>query len=63
MYWLVAAFATKRALSPPWLTAVALAGVSFLYTATVEERYLTEQFPDSYPVYKRSTKLLVPFLF
>ncbi len=37
-------------------------GVYFLYSATVEERYLTEQFPDGYPVYKRSTKLLVPFL-
>jgi protein-S-isoprenylcysteine O-methyltransferase Ste14 len=28
----------------------------------VEERFLTEQFPDSYPAYKRSTKMLVPFI-
>ena len=33
------------------------------YSATVEERYLTEQFPDTYPVYRRSTKMLVPFIF
>jgi protein-S-isoprenylcysteine O-methyltransferase Ste14 len=46
-----------------WLIAVALAGIYFLYGATVEERYLTEQFPESYPVYKRSTKMLVPFVF
>jgi protein-S-isoprenylcysteine O-methyltransferase Ste14 len=26
-------------------------------------RFMTEQFPDNYPVYKRSTKMLVPFIF
>jgi protein-S-isoprenylcysteine O-methyltransferase Ste14 len=46
-----------------WLTAVALAGVYFLFSATVEERYLTEQLPDDYLVYKRSTEMLVPFTF
>jgi protein-S-isoprenylcysteine O-methyltransferase Ste14 len=29
----------------------------------VEERYMTDQFPDKYPIYKRSTKMLVPFVF
>ena len=42
---------------------MALAGIYFVYSATVEERYLTEQFPDTYPMYKRSTKMLVPFIF
>ena len=60
---LFAGVGTAVALSWPWLTAVALAGVYFLYSATVEERYLTEQFPDAYAVYKRSTKVLVPFIF
>jgi protein-S-isoprenylcysteine O-methyltransferase Ste14 len=60
---LVAGVGTAVALSWVWLTVVALAGVYFLYSATVEERYLTEQFPDAYPVYKRSTKMLVPFIF
>ena len=46
-----------------WLTAVVLAGAYFLYSATVEERFLTKQFPDGYPVYKRSTKMLVPYIF
>jgi protein-S-isoprenylcysteine O-methyltransferase Ste14 len=45
------------------LLAVVLAGVYFVYSATVEERYLTEQLPDTYPAYTRSTKMLVPFLF
>jgi protein-S-isoprenylcysteine O-methyltransferase Ste14 len=60
---LVAGIGTAIALSWLWLTAVVLAGVYFLYSATVEERYLTAQFPDSYPGYKHSTKMLVPFVF
>jgi protein-S-isoprenylcysteine O-methyltransferase Ste14 len=59
---LVAGVGTAVALSWLWLTAVALAGIYFLYSATVEERYLTERFPDNYPAYKRSTKMLVPFI-
>ncbi len=59
---LVAGIGTAVALSWLWLIAVALAGVYFLYSATVEERYLTEQFPDAYPAYKHSTKMLVPFI-
>lgn len=60
---LIAGIGTAVALSWWWLTAFALAGVYFLYSATVEERYLTEQFPDDYPSYKRSTRMLVPFVF
>lgn len=60
---LVAGIGTAVALSWWWLIIVALAGVYFVYSATVEERYLTEQFPDAYPVYRRSTKMLVPFVF
>ena len=60
---LAAGIGTAVALSWLWLTAVALAGIYFLYSATVEERYMTEQFPDSYPVYRRSTKMLVLFIF
>jgi len=60
---LVAGVGTSVALSWMWLTAVVLAGVYFVYSATVEERYLTQQFPDTYPAYKRSTKMLVPFVF
>jgi protein-S-isoprenylcysteine O-methyltransferase Ste14 len=60
---LLAGVGTAVALSWLWLTAVVLAGVYLLYSATVEERYMAEQFPDNYPVYKRSTKMLVPFIF
>ena len=60
---LVAGVGTAVALSWVWLIAVALAGTYFLYSATVEERYLTEQLPDTYPTYKHATKMLVPFVF
>jgi protein-S-isoprenylcysteine O-methyltransferase Ste14 len=60
---LVAGVGTAAALSWLGLIAVALAGIYFLYSATVEERYLADEFPDTYPVYKRSTKMLVPFIF
>ena len=60
---LVAGLGTAVALSWVWLAAVILAGIYFVYAATVEERYLTEQFPDEYPAYKRSTKMLVPYVF
>ena len=59
---LVAGVGTAVALNWVWMIAVALAGVYFAYSATVEERYLTEQFPDTYPQYRRSTKMLVPFI-
>jgi protein-S-isoprenylcysteine O-methyltransferase Ste14 len=60
---LMAGVGTALALNWLWLIAVALAGVYFVYSATVEERYLSEQFPDSYPAYKRSTKMMIPFIF
>ena len=60
---LAAGLGTAVALSWWWLIAVALAGVYILYSAQIEERYLTDQFPDDYPDYKRSTKMLVPFIF
>ena len=60
---LAATIGTAVALSWRWLPVVALVAIYFVYSATVEERYLAEQFPDSYPAYKRSTKMLVPFVY
>src|ERR1700751_3658408 len=59
---LLAGTGTAVALSGWWLIPVTLGAVYFIYSATVEERYLTAQFPDSYPAYRRSTKMLVPFV-
>jgi protein-S-isoprenylcysteine O-methyltransferase Ste14 len=60
---LLASFGTALALSLVWIIAVILAGIYFVYSAIVEERNLTRQFPDDYPEYRHSTKMLVPFIF
>ena len=60
---LAAGLGTAVALSWWWVFAVGVAGIYFTYSATAEERFLMGQFPDSYPAYKRSTKMLVPFIF
>lgn len=60
---LLASIGTAVALSWAWLFAVALVAVYLGYSAIVEERYLAEQFPETYPVYQRSTKMIVPFVF
>jgi protein-S-isoprenylcysteine O-methyltransferase Ste14 len=51
------------ALSLIWLVPAVILGGYFVYSATREERYMTQRFPDAYPDYKRSTKMLIPFLF
>jgi protein-S-isoprenylcysteine O-methyltransferase Ste14 len=60
---LAAGLGTAVGLSWLWLAPVGLAAIYVVYAARVEERFLTEQFPDAYPAYRRSTKMLVPFVF
>ena len=60
---LLAGVGTAVALNWLWLSAVLLAGIYFVYSAFAEERYLIEQFPETYPAYKHSSKMLVPFIF
>lgn len=54
---------TAVAISWYWLILAALVGGYFAYSALVEERYMTGLFPEAYPAYKRSTKMLIPFVF
>ena len=60
---IVAMIGTTIAVSLYWLAAVAVLGGYFVYSAVHEERYLTERFPDTYPAYQQSTKMLIPFIF
>jgi protein-S-isoprenylcysteine O-methyltransferase Ste14 len=53
---------TAIAVSWYWVIAVVLLGAYFIYSAVHEERYMADQFPATYPDYKRSTKMLVPFI-
>jgi protein-S-isoprenylcysteine O-methyltransferase Ste14 len=59
---ILAMIGTAIAVSWYWVIGVVLLGAYFIYSARQEERYMTEQFPATYPDYKRSTKMLVPFI-
>ncbi len=59
---ILASIGTAVALSWPWLVVVALVGIYFVYSATVEERFLEQQFPEQYAAYERRTRMLVPFV-
>jgi protein-S-isoprenylcysteine O-methyltransferase Ste14 len=45
-----------------WLITVGVMGVYFVYSARVEERFMTTSFPTTYPGYRTRTKMLIPFL-
>ena len=60
---ILAMVGTAVAVSWDWLIAAALLGAYFVYSAFMEERYMAGLFPDAYPEYKNSTKMLVPFVF
>jgi protein-S-isoprenylcysteine O-methyltransferase Ste14 len=60
---ILALIGTSVALSVYWLIPAAVIGAYFVFSATREEQYMTQRFPDSYPAYKQSTKMLVPYIF
>src|SRR5579859_7028862 len=59
---ILAMIGTMVAVSWYWLIAVAVLGGYFVYSAAMEERYMTGIFPDAYPRYKQATKMLIPFV-
>ncbi len=54
---------TTLAVGGYWLVAAVVLGGYFVYSAVQEERYLAERFGDSFPAYRRSSKMLIPFVF
>ena len=60
---LLALIGTSIAVSLYWLVAVVGLGAYFVYSAFAEERFMASRFPDTYPRYKRSTRMLIPFIF
>jgi phospholipid methyltransferase len=53
---------TAIAVSPYWLDAVAILGAYFLFSAVIEKRTMARLFPAAYPPYKRTTKMLIPYI-
>jgi protein-S-isoprenylcysteine O-methyltransferase Ste14 len=60
---ILAVMGTAVAVSWYAVIAVAVFGAYFVYSARMEERYMTGRFPEAYPDYVHSTKMLVPFIF
>jgi protein-S-isoprenylcysteine O-methyltransferase Ste14 len=59
---LLAMLGTALATNIYWLIAFGILGVYFIYSATVEEKLLTVTFPTTYPRYRETTKMLIPFV-
>lgn len=45
-----------------WLALFALYFAYFLFSARAEEKMMLAQFPDTYPAYRRRTKMLIPLV-
>jgi len=60
---IAAMIGTAIAINVSWLVVVVIPGGYFVYSATIEERNMERLFPDAYPAYKRSTKMLIPFIY
>lgn len=60
---ILATIGTTIAVSWYWVVAVVVLCAYFIYSAFVEERNMAAHFPVTYPPYKRSTKMLIPFVF
>lgn len=45
-----------------WLTVFVVSCIFVLSKIRVEERYMMQLFPDTYPAYKKRTKALIPFV-
>jgi protein-S-isoprenylcysteine O-methyltransferase Ste14 len=60
---ILAMIGTAMTVSVTWIVVVAVLGSYFVYSAFMEQRFLAQRFPETYPSYKRSTKLLIPFVF
>jgi protein-S-isoprenylcysteine O-methyltransferase Ste14 len=59
---ILAMIGTAVAVSVYWLIAVVVLGGYFIYSAVMEERYMTGIFPDNYPRYQQETKMLIPYI-
>lgn len=59
---ILALIGTALGIGVVFLVIAALTGAYFIYSATVEDETMARRFPAAYPDYKRSTRMLVPFL-
>jgi protein-S-isoprenylcysteine O-methyltransferase Ste14 len=59
---LLAVLGTALATNLGGLIVVAILGIYFYYSASIEERNLIATFPTAYPAYRTGTRMLIPFV-
>jgi protein-S-isoprenylcysteine O-methyltransferase Ste14 len=60
---ILAVFGTGLATSPYWFIAFVAVCIYFVWSAFVEERIMTQQFPKIYTEYKHNSKMFIPFIY
>jgi protein-S-isoprenylcysteine O-methyltransferase Ste14 len=60
---ILAMIGTAIGVSVQWLVVAVVLGGYFVYSAVTEQKDMAALFPDTYPAYQRSTKMLIPFVF
>ena len=60
---MLAMIGSALAVGLPWLLLFVLYFAYFVISARTEEKMMLAQFPDTYPAYRRRTKMLIPFVF
>jgi protein-S-isoprenylcysteine O-methyltransferase Ste14 len=60
---ILAAIGSTLAVGLVWLLPLVLSLAYFIVSARTEERMMAVQFPETYPAYRRRTKMLIPFVF
>jgi protein-S-isoprenylcysteine O-methyltransferase Ste14 len=60
---ILAMIGTAIAVNVAWLAVAVVLGAYFVYSAVMEQRLMADQFPGTYPAYRNSTKMLIPFVF
>jgi protein-S-isoprenylcysteine O-methyltransferase Ste14 len=59
---MLAMIGSAVSISIVWLALFVFYFAYFLYSARTEEKMMLAQFPDTYPAYRRRTKMLIPFV-
>ena len=60
---ILAMLGTAVAVNIQWLVVAIPVSGFFVYSAVMEARYMATRFPDTYPAYQDSTKMLIPYVF
>jgi protein-S-isoprenylcysteine O-methyltransferase Ste14 len=60
---LVAVLGSAFVAGSVWLVPFLIFSIYFVYSASVEQKHLMKEFPDTYPAYRKRTKMLIPFIF